>query len=452
MSRADGTKPLWLSLIAISSVVLVEGLAGLLVNSLALLGDAAHASFDVVATFLLLLMTRWSLKPPDESHTYGHEKVESLGGLMGGFILLVLAIVIANESLVRILGGGIPIHPGTLGFGAIVYTLSVDIFRIGVLKNAGGSATGKAGFFHAISDFSSTIVALIGVTAASYGYYLGDAAASLMLSGFLCYISGKLIYETAFELSDAVPRTVLRKVEREIARTKGVTGYKSLKVRKAGKKTYVRVTVNTPEYVELEEAHSIASRVESNINRVVSGAEVTVHIEPLIGEPPFELRVRRIALEADGVREAHNIEFMNTQRGLCLSLHLGVDPKMPLEEAHHATEQIEKRLRAEFSELADVTVHLEPIENESIVGRRFEDITISEAVTKIVGSHKEIIRVGKIMLYKAGTSLHIDVSCSFEKDVPLDLAHSIVTSIEQELMERFEKAKVTIHQEPYSGS
>jgi len=44
------------------------------------------------------------------------------------------------------------------------------------------------------------------------------------------------------------------------------------------------------------------------------------------------------------------------------------------------------------------------------------------------------------------------VSCSFEKDVPLDLAHSIVTSIEQELMERFEKAKVTIHQEPYSGS
>jgi len=448
MSRADVTKPLWASFIAISSVILVEGLAGLLVNSLALLGDAAHASFDAVATFLLLLMTRWSLKPPDENHTYGHEKVESIGGLMGGFILVVLAIVLAGESLLRLLGGGIPIHPGALGFGAVVYTLCVDVLRIGILRNASGSATVKAGFFHAVSDFSSTVVALIGITAASYGYHLGDATASLILSGFLCYISGKLIYETAFELSDAVPRTVLRKVEREIARTKGIIGYKSLRVRKAGKKTYVRVAVNIPENVELEEAHSIASRVELNINRVVSGADVTVHIEPLIGQPSFELRVRRIALEADGVREAHNIEFMNTQRGLCLSLHLGVDPRMSLEEAHYVTEQIEKRLRAEFSELTDVTVHLEPIEDESIVGRGFEDRAISEAVTKVVGSHKEIIRVGKIMLYKAGTSLHIDVNCSFGKHVPLDLAHSIVTSIEQELRERFERAKVTIHQEP----
>jgi len=448
MSRADGMKPLWLSLTTISSVILVEGLAGFLVNSLALLGDAAHASFDAVATFLLLLMTRWSLKPPDENHTYGHEKVESLGGLMGGFILLVLAIVLVAESLIRILGGGIQIHPGALGFGAIGYTLCVDVFRISILKNASGSVTVKAGFFHAVSDFSSTVVALIGVAAASYGYYLGDATASLLLSGFLCYISGRLIYETAFELSDAVPRTVLRKVEREIAGTKDVTGYKSLRVRKAGKKTYVDVTVNIPEYVELEEAHSIASRVELNINRAVSGAEVTVHIEPLSGETPFELRVRRIAAESEGVREVHNIESMKTQRGLCLSLHLGVDPKMSLEEAHLVTEQIEKRLHAEFAELADVTVHVEPIENESIVGRGFEDRNISEAVTKIVEGHKEVIRLGKIMLHRVGDSIHIDVSCSFEKDVPLDLAHSIVTSIEQELRERFDKAKVTIHQEP----
>jgi len=452
MSRVDGTKPLWLSLIAISSVILVEGLAGFLVNSLALLGDAAHAAFDAVTTLLLLLMTRWSLKPPDENHTYGHEKVESIGGLLGGFILVVFAIVLAGESLARILGGGIPIHPGALGFGAIVYTLCVDGFRIGILKSASGSATVKAGFLHAVSDLSSTVVALVGVATASYGYYLGDATASLILSVFLCYISGKLIYETAFELSDAVPRTVLRRVEIEIAKTKGVTGYKSLKVRKAGKKTYVDVTISVPEYVELEEAHSIASRVELNINRVVSEAEVTVHIEPLSGETPFELRVRRIAAEAEGVREVHNIESMKTQRGLCLSLHLGVDPKMSLEGAHLITEQIEKRLRTEFAELADVTVHMEPIENESIVGRRFEDRTISETVAKIVGSHKEIIRLGKIMLYKAGDSIHIDVSCSFEKDVPLDVAHSIVTSIEQELSERFEKAKVTIHQEPYSGS
>jgi len=67
------TGVLTISLTAITSVVVVEGAAGLLTNSLALLSDALHALFDVLATLTLLVATYLSLKPPDETHLWARK-------------------------------------------------------------------------------------------------------------------------------------------------------------------------------------------------------------------------------------------------------------------------------------------------------------------------------------------------------------------------------------------
>ena len=55
-------RALKLSLLAITTVVICETVGGALVNSLAILSDAAHAAFDVVTTLILLATTRWSQK------------------------------------------------------------------------------------------------------------------------------------------------------------------------------------------------------------------------------------------------------------------------------------------------------------------------------------------------------------------------------------------------------
>lgn len=60
----DKLRVLKLSFIAIFSVVIVEGIIGLLVSSLAILSDAAHALFDTVTMIILFLTTKMALKPP----------------------------------------------------------------------------------------------------------------------------------------------------------------------------------------------------------------------------------------------------------------------------------------------------------------------------------------------------------------------------------------------------
>ena len=88
---AQRTKVLQISLFAIFSAFVVELIFGLVSNSLALITDSIHALLDSVVTLVLLLAARLAMKPPDAEHTYGHGKIESLGGLIGGIAIFLIA-------------------------------------------------------------------------------------------------------------------------------------------------------------------------------------------------------------------------------------------------------------------------------------------------------------------------------------------------------------------------
>ncbi|MDQ4056124.1 MAG: cation diffusion facilitator family transporter, partial [Thermoproteota archaeon] len=129
-ARINNAKPiniqvLRLSLIAIVSVVIFEFCAGVIANSLSLITDSAHALLDAGVTGILLIAARLALKPRDIEHTYGHGKIETVGGFIGGVALFVLALFFIYEALARITidsAGSLLVKPGFLGFAAVLYT------------------------------------------------------------------------------------------------------------------------------------------------------------------------------------------------------------------------------------------------------------------------------------------------------------------------------------------
>src|SRR5215213_11418319 len=163
-----------MSLVAIVSVFVFEFTAGLFTNSLALITDSTHALLDAVVTAILIIAVRLALKPKDIDHTYGHGKIETIGGFIGGIALFVLAIFFIIEAIIRLASSTtdsasvVVVTPGIIGFAAVAYTLAVDGFRITVLGRAmkqaaaaqmTGSTTLKADFYHAFADLASTSVA-----------------------------------------------------------------------------------------------------------------------------------------------------------------------------------------------------------------------------------------------------------------------------------------------------
>ena len=162
-----------ISAFAIFSVVIIEVTLGLLINSLAIMSDGLHALLDAVSSVMLFFAVRAAMKPPDEEHTYGHEKFETIGGLIGGIVLIAVAFLIFYEAAMRLINPP-QLNPGIeyAGFIAIGYALFIASLRVTVFKKFQHvqSTSMKAGFYDAISDLSSTLIALLGFGLAISGF------------------------------------------------------------------------------------------------------------------------------------------------------------------------------------------------------------------------------------------------------------------------------------------
>ena len=448
-------RALQLSLVAIASVVVIEGTIGVVTNSLAILSDAAHALFDTISALILLVTTKLSLKPPDEEHLYGHGKIEPIGGLIGGIALIGLSVFLFYEAVTRLLLveqlGQFVLH-NVIGFGAVFYTLAVDFFRIGTLWGKGqGSVTVRASFYHALSDFASTVIALLG-----FGLtYIGgddriDATASIVLASLLIYLSIGLVRTSSADLSDQISKSVVADVRKEILSTEGVLVCKDLKARRVGDKTFVETTICVPSSMGLAEAHDVASQIEASVKRLYGDSSVTVHIEPVGAEKPIEKQIESLVTVVQGVKGVHNLSNVYSKGKLYITLHALVEPQLSIEEAHSIAEKIEENITAQINNIENVTVHIEPYAPKMRREFKIDDADVLRMIRQIVAAHPNIRSVKRVVTYVSEKRRYINIDCSFDKSVSVGAMHNTVSHIEREIKNRFKEAVVTIHAEPSS--
>lgn len=80
--------------------------------------------------------------------------------------------------------------------------------------------------------------------------------------------------------------------------------------------------------------------------------------------------IEEAALEEPGVREAHNVRSRGPADDIHVDLHVLVDPRLPIADAHAIGHRVERRLRDRWLGLTDVVVHVEPaLESERARGR-----------------------------------------------------------------------------------
>ncbi|HMZ09052.1 MAG TPA: cation diffusion facilitator family transporter, partial [Anaerolineales bacterium] len=92
------TNRLALSLTLTAVFVVIEVLAGIFGNSLALLTDAAHNFTDVIALGLSWYALRIAAKPANSGKTFGYHRVGILAALINSTTLILIAIGIFYEA------------------------------------------------------------------------------------------------------------------------------------------------------------------------------------------------------------------------------------------------------------------------------------------------------------------------------------------------------------------
>jgi cation diffusion facilitator family transporter len=454
-----------ISLVAIASVFVFEFAAGTLTNSLALVTDSTHALLDAVVTAILIIATTLALKPRDVDHTYGHGKIETIGGFIGGVALFVVAIFFIYEATVRLAAGGLApiVNPGTIGFAAVAYTLAVDIFRITVLgramKKSAGTTTLKADWYHAFADLASTTVAFIGLWLVTIGFGHGDSIAAMVLGGFLAYLSSRFAYQNAMELTDVISPKLVARVRQAANGTEGVLGSDDIKMRRVGREIFVEATITLPAEISFENAHDISAQVENNVAKSLSGPgldvkprNITVHFEPTgSSDLPPESIIEKAAGRVSGVKGVHNIlvSKIGSTDSVGISLHIQVNRSATLTEAHSIANAVEDSIRKRLRGAGSITVHLEPLMPDVSDMEPVADDSMQGSIRETILGASDVKKVGKVETYRAvGNVLIIDVDCAFSSEMTIEQIHERVSEIEKQIRAKYPASIVTIHAEP----
>lgn len=97
-------------------------LMGILSGSLAITADAANNLSDAAGSVVTLISVRLARKPVDLDHPFGHGRMEYLGSLAVGVLIVVMGVTLLRDAVVSIL------HPEALGISWVV--ISVLVFSV----------------------------------------------------------------------------------------------------------------------------------------------------------------------------------------------------------------------------------------------------------------------------------------------------------------------------------
>jgi cation diffusion facilitator family transporter len=440
---------------AILTVVEIGG--GVASGSIGLLSSASSTLIDFVAALVAFFAVRESNKPPDERHMYGHEKIESAAAL--GEILLLFAICawIAYNAVVRLLSGSGTIELFWVALGTNFVSIIVDSFAYLNLKRSSKVLKSEAIEANALlflNDLLIAFVVIIGLGLYWFGIWYADSVAALVIIAFTLYSSMGVVKESASTLTDAAPRGVVEKLKRQILGVEGVTGCHHLRVRRAGAKLFVDAHVEIDGGVPLNQAHSIASRIEEQVVRVFPNSDVLIHTEPHSPEEPIAA-IRTIASQIPEIKEIHEIIVKTVGSSLYLSYHLELESSISVKSAHEIADRLEGQIKTSLRDVSSIISHLEPVSAApKFVGLQSDDLNrLRQQIVEISKQFPEIRSCHEIQILAHEGRYSITLHCVIDDDMNLNSAHEIATKMEEKIKAadpRIEQA--TIHCEPKGGS
>jgi cation diffusion facilitator family transporter len=279
-------KTTYFSIVGNTSLAIIKGVAGYFGNSYALIADAIESTTDIFASFLVLFGIKYSNKPADKNHPYGHGRAEPLITFLVVGFLIASASFIAHESIINIqTPHDLPKTWTLFVLGAIIIWKEIS-FRL-VLKKSKetNSSSLKADAWHHRSDAMTSVAAFIGISTAlilGKGYESADDWAALFASGFILY-NCYLIFRPALgEIMDEHLYDDLIIEIRKVALTvNGIKGTEKCFIRKAGMKYHVDLHAIVDANITVKEGHEIAHDLKDILrNEILELGHVLIHIEP----------------------------------------------------------------------------------------------------------------------------------------------------------------------------
>eukprot|EP01103_Thecamoeba_quadrilineata_P015207 TRINITY_DN4732_c0_g1_i1.p1 TRINITY_DN4732_c0_g1~~TRINITY_DN4732_c0_g1_i1.p1 ORF type:complete len:470 (-),score=51.94 TRINITY_DN4732_c0_g1_i1:110-1519(-) len=332
-----------------SNIVLAsaKGIAGVMGNSSALVADAIHMLGDCLSDVVTVITLKLSRSPKTSRHPYGKGRIESMGALFVSSLLTLSGLGMGYHTLQQIL----LVTAGTpTGIALWVSVVSVVVkealFQGNMMilrRSPSPSPVILANAWHHRSDALSSLVALVGVVGAQFGFPLLDPLSGLLISYWILKTGFSLTLENLRELTDeAISQDLLEKIKNVAEQETGVKSVHNLRARKMGANVLVDLHAVVPAHFSVSAAHQLSDNVRRKIRESVPNvSEVLIHTDVVE------------KMEPNGVKNESK-EIVNDEL-ICTSIE--VEPRMEDErEDVRCPVKLERDIKFAISQMGGVTV------------------------------------------------------------------------------------------------
>jgi cation diffusion facilitator family transporter len=452
--------------VALTSVLaacLLTGLkvvVGITTGSLGILSEAAHSALDLVAAIVTWISVRFSDKPADSSHPFGHGKIEHLSAFIETALLLVTCAWIIMEAVRRLFFRQIHVDPSPWAFGVMLISITIDTFRSRALFRVAkkyNSQALEADALHFSTDVYSSSVVILGLILVYIAEQMNigwleraDPIAALVVAGIVVWISLRLGKRTVDALVDAAPSGTSTRIAEAVSRVPGVLNHERIRVRQSGGRLFVDLRLTLESNIPFEHAQSVADVVESQIHELFPSADVVIHATPR--EPASHDLVEKVrSIAHRGNFLVHDVTAYEVNRLVNVNLDLEVDPNLSLEAAHEQASRLEAEVQKELPEVHEINIHIEPLMKEVESGdeARWVDAAMEQKLSEIARETPGVLDCHSVQAHKVAGNVVVRMHCTVEASLSVARVHEITEQLGFKFRKAFPQiSKVSIHPEP----
>ncbi|HEY0308709.1 MAG TPA: cation diffusion facilitator family transporter, partial [Acidobacteriaceae bacterium] len=322
-----------------------------------------------------------------------------------------------------------------------ILAIAVDLYRSRALLRVARryhSAALEADALNFSTDIWSSAAVLIGLISAWAGarwhlsyLQLADPIAALIVSAIILHACWQLARQTVDALLDATPKQTRRDLVRELNRIDGVHDVERVRVRHSGSENFVDLTIGLARNLTFQRSEQIVASATAAVQLILPGADVVVHTVPRATstESIFD-RIRAVAARASAA--IHEVTVQQLDGKLQVELHVEVDEKLSLRDAHDFVSTLEQQMLQEVPEIATILTHIESepaqIAHPDSLDR--DDRALEASLRKVAHTFPQILDIHDVAVSRIGERIQISCHCTLPDDLGMDQVHDVMTAFE----------------------
>lgn len=266
------------------TVLLIKLLAFFVSNSVALLSDALESIVNILASGLMLFSVWVSEKPPDDSHNYGHQKIEEISCMLEGLFIVAAALLIVYAAAGRLFSDILPIELNiAIGISVAATALNGGLsWFLARTARQSGSLALEGDAKHLLSDVISSAAVWIGLLIVEFtGWVPVDAILAFAVAALVGRMGFGLVFKSSQRLMDKSCKEEEAKIREVLLRHKfRFIDFHDMKTRRNGSLVFAELHLSVDGSLSVNEAHELTDHLENELRGELPNANLTIHVEP----------------------------------------------------------------------------------------------------------------------------------------------------------------------------